>query len=182
VWWIRQAILSALADQSRIVRLPLNRVGAIHKINKARSRLEQKHHHSPGIDEIARELKIGEKEVWETMRIGNSHMSLDAPLLPGEDGTLLDVLQRENQEFSDDGVVAISLHEEINRTLDTLSCREKEVITLYFGIGGETALTLEQIGRRFTLTRERIRQIKQKALRRLRHTSRSHRLVADMAR
>jgi RNA polymerase primary sigma factor len=182
VWWIRQAILQALAEQSRIVRLPLNRVGTIHKVSKARCKLEQKCHHIPSIEEIACELKIGEEEVWETMKIGNSHLSLDAPLQLGEDSNLLDILQYENQELSDDSVMGISLHEEINQTLDTLTCREKEVIKLYFGIDGETALTLGQIGQRFSLTRERIRQIKQKALRRLRHSSRSHRLELDMAR
>ncbi len=179
VWWIRQAILQALAEQSRIVRLPLNRAGTIHKIGKAQRKLEQKYRRTPTVDEIARELKIGEEEVRETMRIGNSHLSLDAPLRQGEDGNLLDVLQYETQELPGDGVTEISLRHEINQSLDTLTCREKEVIKLYFGIGGQTALSLGQIGQRFDLTRERIRQIKQKALRRLRHSSRSRRLKTD---
>ena len=176
VWWIRQAILQALAEQSRIIKLPLNRVGTIHKIGKAQSKLEQKLRRIPNIEEIARELNIDEEEVRETIKIGNSHMSLDAPLQQGEDSKLLDLLQDEDQELPDDGVLEISLHDEINQTLDTLSCREKEVVKLYFGIGEETAHTLEEIGQRFNLTRERARQIKEKALRRLKHSSRSLRL------
>jgi RNA polymerase primary sigma factor len=176
VWWIRQAILQALAEQSRIIKLPLNRVGTIHKIGKAQSRLEQKYRRIPNVEEIARELKIDEEEVQETIKIGNSHMSLDAPLQQGEDSKLLDLLQDEDQELPDDGVLEISLQEEINQTLDTLTNREKEVIKLYFGIGEETAHTLEEIGQRFNLTRERARQIKEKALRRLKHSSRSQRL------
>lgn len=176
VWWIRQAILQALAEQSRIIKLPLNRVGTIHKIGKAQSKLEQKYRRIPNIEEIARELKLDEEEVQETIKIGNSHMSLDAPLQQGEDSKLLDLLQDEDQELPDDGVMEISLHEEINQTLDTLTSREKEVIKLYFGIGEETAHTLEEIGQRFNLTRERARQIKEKALRRLKHSSRSQRL------
>ncbi len=176
VWWIRQAILQALAEQSRIIKLPLNRVGTIHKIGKAQSRLEQKYRRIPNIEEIARELNLDEEEVQETIKIGNSHMSLDAPLQQGEDSKLLDLLQDEDQELPDDGIMEISLQEEINQTLDTLTCREKEVIKLYFGIGEETAHTLEEIGQRFNLTRERARQIKEKALRRLKHSSRSQRL------
>jgi RNA polymerase primary sigma factor len=176
VWWIRQAILQALAEQSRIIKLPLNRVGTIHKIGKAQSRLEQKYRRIPNVEEIARELKIDEEEVQETIKIGNSHMSLDAPLQQGEDSKLLDLLQDEDQELPDDGVLEISLQEEINQTLDTLTNREKEVIKLYFGIGEETSHTLEEIGQRFNLTRERARQIKEKALRRLKHSSRSQRL------
>ena len=176
VWWIRQAILQALAEQSRIIKLPLNRVGTIHKIGKAQSKLEQKYRRIPNVEEIARELKLDEEEVQETIKIGNSNMSLDAPLQQGEDSKLLDLLQDEDQELPDDGVMEISLQEEINQTLDTLTCREKEVIKLYFGIGEETAHTLEEIGQRFNLTRERARQIKEKALRRLKHSSRSQRL------
>ena len=123
VWWIRQAILQALAEQSRIIKLPLNRVGTIHKIGKAQSRLEQKYRRIPNIEEIARELKLDEEEVQETIKIGNSHMSLDAPLQQGEDSKLLDLLQDEDQELPDDGVMEISLQEEINQTLDTLTCR-----------------------------------------------------------
>jgi RNA polymerase primary sigma factor len=176
VWWIRQAILQALAEQSRIIKLPLNRVGTIHKIGRAQGKLEQKYHRSPAISEIALELELDEEEVQETIKIGNSHMSLDAPLAHGEDSKLMDLLKDDDQELPDDGVIEISLQEEINQTLDTLSEREKEVIKLYFGIGEETAHTLEEIGQRFNLTRERARQIKEKALRRLKHSSRSQRL------
>jgi RNA polymerase primary sigma factor len=176
VWWIRQAILQALAEQSRIIKLPLNRVGTIHKIGKTQSKLEQKYRRQPNVEEIARELSIDENEVRETIKIGNTHMSLDAPLKQGEDSKLIDVLQDNNQERPDDGIMDISLQEEIEKTLDTLSEREKEVVKLYFGIGEETAHTLEEIGQRFNLTRERVRQIKEKALRRLKHCSRSKRL------
>ncbi len=181
VWWIRQAILQALAEQSRIIKLPLNRVGTIHKIGKAQSRLEQRFRRIPNVEEIATELKIDQEEVRDTIKIGNSHMSLDAPLQQGEDSKLLDLLQDEQQELPDDGVMEISLQAEINQTLDTLSNREKEVIKLYFGIGEETAHTLEEIGQRFNLTRERARQIKEKALRRLKHSSRSLRLKVYQA-
>jgi RNA polymerase primary sigma factor len=176
VWWIRQAILQALAEQSRIIKLPLNRVGTIHKIGKAQGRLEQKYCRLPNAEEIAIELQIDIAEVRDTIKIGNSHMSLDAPLLHGEDSKLLDVLRDNDQQQPDNGVLEISLQDEVNKTLSTLSDREKEVIKLYFGIGEETAHTLEEIGQRFNLTRERVRQIKEKALRRLKHSSRSKRL------
>jgi RNA polymerase primary sigma factor len=176
VWWIRQAILQALAEQSRIIKLPLNRVGTIHKIGKAQCKLEQKYRRAPVVEEIALELSIDEEEVQETIKIGNNHMSLDAPLIHGEDSKLMDLLCDDDQELPEDGIIEISLQEEINQTLGTLSEREKEVIKLYFGIGEETAHTLEEIGQRFNLTRERARQIKEKALRRLKHSSRSQRL------
>lgn len=178
VWWIRQAILQALAEQSRIIKLPLNRVGTIHKIGKTQSKLEQKYRRAPNVEEIARELSLDENEVRETIKIGNTHMSLDAPLQHGEDSKLIDVLHDDSQERPDEGILDISLQEEIEKTLDTLSEREKEVVKLYFGIGEETAHTLEEIGQRFNLTRERVRQIKEKALRRLKHCSRSKRLKA----
>ncbi|HON12146.1 MAG TPA: RNA polymerase sigma factor RpoD/SigA [Chitinispirillaceae bacterium] len=176
VWWIRQAILQALAEQSRIIKLPLNRVGTIHKIGKTQSRLEQKLCRLPNISEIADELSLDEDEVCETIKIGNAHMSLDAPIQSGEDAKLIDLLQDENQESPDDGIMDISLQKEIERTLDTLSEREKEVVKLYFGIGEDTAHTLEEIGQRFNLTRERVRQIKEKAIKRLKHCSRCKRL------
>jgi len=176
VWWIRQAILQALAEQSRIIKLPLNRVGTIHKIGKTQSKLEQKLQRLPNVEEIARALCIDENEVRETIKIGNSHTSLDAPLQQGEESKLMDVLHDSDQERPDEGMLDISLQEEINKTLDTLSEREKEVVRLYFGIGEETAHTLEEIGQRFNLTRERVRQIKEKAIRRLKHSSRSKRL------
>ena len=178
VWWIRQAILQALAEQSRIIKLPLNRVGTIHKIGKMQSKLEQKFRRLPNVEELAAELNIDEAEVQETIKIGNSHMSLDAPLQHGEDSRLLDILQDDDQELPDNGLMEVSLQEEITNTLETLSEREKEVVRLYFGIGEETSHTLEEIGQRFNLTRERARQIKEKALRRLKHSSRSKRLLA----
>ncbi|HMA63559.1 MAG: RNA polymerase sigma factor RpoD/SigA [Fibrobacterota bacterium] len=178
VWWIRQAILQALAEQSRIIKLPLNRVGTIHKIGKMQSKLEQKFRRLPNVEEVAEELKIDISEVQETIKIGNSHMSLDAPLQHGEDSRLMDVLQDEDQLLPDNGLMEVSLQDEISKTLDTLSEREKEVVRLYFGIGEETSHTLEEIGQRFNLTRERARQIKEKALRRLKHSSRSKRLLA----
>lgn len=176
VWWIRQAILQALAEQSRIIKLPLNRVGTIHKIGKTQSKLEQKLFRMPNAKEIAEELQINESEVRETYKIGNSHMSLDAPLQQGEDSRLIDMLQDENQVFPDDGILGISLQSEVDHTLESLSDREKEVVKLYFGIGEDTAHTLEEIGQRFNLTRERVRQIKEKALRRLKHSSRCQKL------
>jgi RNA polymerase primary sigma factor len=177
VWWIRQAILQALAEQSRIIKLPLNRVGAIHKIGKVQSKLEQKYQRLPNVEELAAELDLDENEIKETIKIGNTHMSLDAPLQQGEDSRLIDVLQDEFQELPDNGLMEISLQEEVNHTLNTLSEREKEVVRLYFGIGEETSHTLEEIGQRFNLTRERARQIKEKALRRLKHASRSKKLI-----
>ena len=176
VWWIRQSILQALAEQSRIIKLPLNRVGTIHKIGKVQRKLEQQLYRTPDIDEIAQELEIEESEVSETLKIGNTHRSLDEPLKGSDDIRLLDVFKDEQQERADEGIMDISLQEEIERILETLTDREKEVIKLYFGIGEEAVHTLEDIGRRFNLTRERVRQIKEKALRRLKHSSRSLRL------
>jgi RNA polymerase primary sigma factor len=176
VWWIRQSILQALAEQSRIFTIPLIRVGAIHKIGKAQRKLEQKYCRIPAIDEIASELCIDEKDVCETMKIGTTHLSLDAPMVEGDDSKFVDFLESDDQEHPDNGALEISLQEEINQTLDTLSQREKEVVRLYFGIGGQMALTLEEIGERFNLTRERARQIKEKALHKLKHASRCERL------
>jgi RNA polymerase primary sigma factor len=178
VWWIRQAILQALAEQSRIIKLPLNRVGPIHKIGKMQGKLEQKYRRLPNAQEIAEELKIDISDVQETIKIGNSHMSLDAPLQSGNDSKLMDLLADQNQEKPDDGVLDMSLHEEINRTLDTLCDREKEVVKMYFGIGEETSHTLEEIGQRFSLTRERARQIKEKAINRLKRSVRCKSLIS----
>jgi RNA polymerase primary sigma factor len=177
VWWIRQAILQALAEQSRIMKLPLNRVGTIHKIGKMQSRLEQQLCRAPNVKEIAEALSINESEVDETVKIGNTHLSLDAPMLGGEDCKLMDLLTGDAMEQPDAGMMEVSLQEEIYKTLDTLSDREKEVVRLYFGIGEETSHTLEEIGKRFNLTRERARQIKEKALRRLKHASRKSELM-----
>lgn len=173
VWWIRQAILQALAEQSRIVRLPLNRVGALHKIGKASSELEQEFGREPSADEIADELDMTEHEVMDTLKISSRHLSLDAPFSEGEDNSLLDVLSDGVQPLPDENLMTNALKEDIKRALDTLSKREAKVISLYFGLDGKQALTLEEIGLRFKLTRERVRQIKEKAIRRLRHASRS---------
>jgi RNA polymerase primary sigma factor len=178
VWWIRQAILQALAEQSRIVRLPLNRVGTLHKIGKISSSLEQGLGREPSPDEIARELDLSETEVSDTLKISNSHLSLDAPFSVSEDNSLIDILEDEFQPAPDEELLDQSLKLEIEKALDTLTPREAEVISLYFGLNHEKALTLEEIGARFSLTRERVRQIKEKAIRRLRHASRSRSLRA----
>lgn len=178
VWWIRQAILQALAEQSRIVRLPLNRVGTLHKIGKISSSLEQEYGREPSPDEIAKELELSAVEVSDTLKISNTHLSLDAPFSISEDNSLMDVLEDEFQPAPDEDLLCESLRLEIERALDTLSPREAEVINLYFGLNSEKALTLEEIGARFSLTRERVRQIKEKAIRRLRHASRSKSLRA----
>ncbi|MCX6827926.1 MAG: sigma-70 family RNA polymerase sigma factor [candidate division Zixibacteria bacterium] len=178
VWWIRQAILQALAEQSRIVRLPLNRVGTLHKIGKISSSLEQGLGRVPSPDEIARVLDLSEMEVSDTLKISNSHLSLDAPFSVSEDNSLIDILEDEFQPAPDEELLDHSLKLEIEKALDTLTPREAEVISLYFGLNHEKALTLEEIGARFSLTRERVRQIKEKAIRRLRHASRSRSLRA----
>ncbi len=180
VWWIRQAILQALAEQSRIVRLPLNRVGTLHKIGKVSSSLEQAYGREPSADEIANELALTESEVTDTLKISNTHLSLDAPFSSSEDNSLIDVLEDEYQPSPDEALLKQSLMAEIEKALDTLTPREAEVINLYFGLNHEKALTLEEIGARFSLTRERVRQIKEKAIRRLRHASRSRSLRAYM--
>ena len=178
VWWIRQAILQALAEQSRIVRLPLNRVGTLHKIGRISSSLEQEYGRAPSPDEIAKELDLSSVEVSDTLKISNSHLSLDAPFSVSEDNSLMDVLEDEFQPAPDEDLLTESLKVEIEKALDTLSPRESKVINLYFGLNSEKALTLEEIGTRFSLTRERVRQIKEKAIRRLRHASRSKSLRA----
>ncbi len=178
VWWIRQAILQSLAEQSRIIKLPLNRVGTIHKIGKMQGKLEQQYRRMPNVQEIAQELQITENDVKETIKIGNSHMSLDAPIQDGQDSKLLDVFVDNNQEQPDDQVIERSLKVEIDKTLDTLTERERKVLRMYFGIGDETAHTLEEIGQRFHLTRERARQIKEKAISRLKRSSRCKTLAA----
>lgn len=178
VWWIRQSILQALAEQSRIVRLPLNRVGALNKIGKKFSELEQQYEREPTAAELAEELDMTMSEVSETIKISGRHLSVDAPFAQGEDNRLLDVLTNESQPSPDSGLMSESLKIEVRRALSTLSDREAEVIRLYFGLDREHSLTLEEIGERFQLTRERVRQIKEKAIRRLRHTSRSKALRA----
>ncbi|MDD5088129.1 MAG: RNA polymerase sigma factor RpoD/SigA [bacterium] len=173
VWWIRQSILQALAEQSRVVRLPLNRVGALNKIGKMYSNLEQEFEREPTPDEIAEQLEISPSEVTDTMRMSGRHLSMDAPFAQGEDNRLLDIVHNDAQPPPDSRLMQESLRQEIDRALTTLTPREAEVVRLYFGLGREHPLTLEEIGELFKLTRERVRQIKEKALRRLRHTSRS---------
>ena len=173
VWWIRQSILQALAEQSRIVRLPLNRVGSLNKISKTFSALEQKFEREPSPDELAEVLEVTTAEVVDTMKISGRHVSMDAPFVQGEENSLLDVLENDTEETPDHELMNDSLRREVQRALSTLTQREADVISLYFGLNGEHSMTLEEIGEKFNLTRERVRQIKEKAIRRLRHTSRS---------
>ena len=176
VWWIRQSILQALAEHSRIVRLPLNRVGTISKINKAAERLEQEFERSPRADELARQLEMKPNEVNDAQRISRRHHSLDTPFSDEDKNCLLDVIPDGATEEPDKELQMDSLQEEVSAALDTLKDREREVIRMYFGIGQSYALTLNEIGEEFGLTRERVRQIKEKAIRRLRHRSRSRKL------
>ncbi|HMD68004.1 MAG TPA: RNA polymerase sigma factor RpoD/SigA [Chitinivibrionales bacterium] len=180
VWWIRQAILKSLAEQSRIINVPLHRVGTISDIGKAQNKLEQELERVPTAEEIAREMGVEEREVNDILRIGNRHVSLDKPMQNDEDFRLIDSLHNHDQELPDSGAIKVSLSGEIEKLLDTLSAAEKEVIKLYFGIGQDTAHTLEEIGKRVHLTRERVRQIKQKGLRRLRNSYRSKKLRSFM--
>ena len=173
VWWIRQSILQALAEQSRIVRLPLNRVGSLNKISKTFSELEQKFEREPSPEELAEVLEISTGEVVDTLKISGRHVSMDAPFVQGEENSLLDVLENDSEDKPDSGLINDSLRREVQRALSTLTQREADVVTLYFGLNGEHAMTLEEIGEKFNLTRERVRQIKEKAIRRMKHTSRS---------
>ena len=173
VWWIRQSILQALAEQSRIVRLPLNKIGSINKINKTFARLEQDNQRPPSPAEIAKELDMSVSDVKESMKNSGRHVSMDAPLIDGEDSNLYDVLRSGESPIPDKSLMHESLKTEILRALDTLTPREADVVLLYFGLGEGHPMTLEEIGETFELTRERVRQIKEKAIRRLKHTSRS---------
>ena len=173
VWWIRQSILQALAEQSRIVRLPLNKIGSINKINKTYAFLEQSHERPPSAEEIAKELDMTINDVKESMKNSGRHVSMDAPLVEGEDSNLYDVLRSGESPNPDKDLLHESLRTEIERALETLTPREADVIRLYFGLGSQHPMTLEEIGETFDLTRERVRQIKEKEIRRLKHTSRS---------
>ena len=173
VWWIRQSILQALAEQSRIVRLPLNKIGSINKINKTYAFLEQSHERPPSAEEIANELDMTINDVKESMKNSGRHVSMDAPLVEGEDSNLYDVLRSGESPNPDKELIHESLRTEIERALETLTPREADVIKLYFGLGNHHPMTLEEIGETFDLTRESVRQIKEKAIRRLKHTSRS---------
>ena len=172
VWWIRQSILQALAEQSRIVRLPLNQVGSLNKINKAFSKFEQEFERKPSPEELAESLELPREKVTDTLKVSGRHISMDAPFIEGEDNSLLDVLPNNNSPKADKLLLSESLIKEIERSLATLTERERDIIKLFFGIGIQE-MTLEEIGEKFGLTRERVRQIKEKAIRRLRHTSRS---------
>ena len=172
VWWIRQSILQALAEQSRIVRLPLNQVGSLNKINKAFARFEQEHERTPSPEELATELELPKEKVTDTLRVAGRHVSVDAPFADGEDNSLLDVLVNPDSPNADRGLINESLSTEVDRALETLTERERDIIKYFFGIG-TSEMTLEEIGEKFDLTRERVRQIKEKAIRRLRHSSRS---------
>ena len=173
VWWIRQSILQALAEHSRIVRLPLNRAGTISKITKQAEKLEAEVERSPNEEEIGRNLEMTSDEVIDAMKISRRHHSLNAPFRDGDKNSLIDIIQDDGQIDPDEPLMAESLKDEIRQSLDTLKDRERQVIKMYFGIGRDYALTLNEIGEEFSLTRERVRQIKEKAIRRLRHRSRS---------
>jgi len=172
VWWIRQSILQAIAEQSRIVRLPLNQVGSLSKISKAFSRLEQEFEREPSPEELADNLETTVEKISDTLSNSGRHVSMDAPFVQGEENTLLDVLENSDPN-TDSNLINESLSEEIKRSLSTLTEREREIIVLFFGLSTNHPLSLEEIGEKFNLTRERVRQIKDKALQRLRHTSRS---------
>ncbi len=178
VWWVRQSIMQAIADQSRVVRLPLNRVGNLTKISKAYRDLEQEFERKPTTDELAKILEMTAEEVAYALQISGRHVSMDAPLKSGDENknSLMDVLPNEHQPLPDKDLMKESLKNEVSNVLSTLTEREAEVIKLYFGIEGDHSATLEEIGERFNLTRERVRQIKEKALRNLRHSKRSGRL------
>jgi len=173
VWWIRQSILQALAEQSRVVRLPSNKISVLNKIHKTRSALQNKFEREPTMEEIAGIMETSEDEIYNTLKISGQHLSIDSPIKDGEDNRLIDVLKSDQSPQPDSEITDFSLSVEIERALATLSTREKEVITMYFGIDRYEPLTLEEIGQELSLTRERIRQIKEKALQRLRHKSRS---------
>jgi len=179
VWWIRQSIMQAIAEQSRMVRLPLNRVGTLNKLGKAYSKLEQEFERKPSASELAEELDMKADEVTDTLQLYGRHVSMDAPFAGDDDkNSLIDVLPNEQQPAPDVKLMQESLKAEVESVLSTLSEREASVLRLYFGINGEHSATLEEIGERFNLTRERVRQIKEKALRTLRHPSRSQNLKA----
>ena len=172
VWWIRQSILQALAEQSRIVRLPLNQVGSLNKINKAFARFEQEHERTPSAEELANELELPKEKATDTLRVAGRHISVDAPFADGEDNSLLDVLVNADSPNADRGLINESLATEVDRALEILTERERDIIRYFFGIGC-SEMTLEEIGEKFDLTRERVRQIKEKAIRKLRQSNRA---------
>ncbi|MBQ4420992.1 MAG: RNA polymerase sigma factor RpoD/SigA [Synergistales bacterium] len=173
VWWIRQSILQALAEQSRIVRLPLNKIGSMNKINKAFAKLEQEYERTPNYEEVAATLDIPDNEVRESMRHSGKHLSMDAPLANDEDNTMYDFMRSDEDTTPESELMYESLKTEINRAVSTLSPKEADIIRMFFGLDGYTPMTLDEIGEKFDLTRERVRQIKEKAIKRLKQTSRS---------
>ncbi|MCK5822728.1 MAG: sigma-70 family RNA polymerase sigma factor [Bacteroidales bacterium] len=173
VWWIRQSILQALAEQARIVRLPLNKIGSLNKINKVLAQLEQKYEREPTAEEVAKNLEISPEDVKKALKTAGRHISMDAPLADGEDGNLYDIMYNKDLPGPDKNLLTDSLRKEIERVLTALSKREAEILRLYFGLNGVPPSTLEEIGEEFDLTRERVRQIKEKAIRKLKYTSRS---------
>lgn len=172
VWWIRQSILQAIAEQSRIVRLPLNQVGSVNKINRELNKFEQEHERRPSVDEIADRIDLPEDKIEEAMKVNNRHVSMDAPFVEGEDNSLLDVLADNDMPMADKALVQESLRKEIDRAIELLNDREQKVVRAFFGIGSPE-MTLEEIGEKYNLTRERVRQIKEKAIRRLRHNTKN---------
>ncbi|MBN2486684.1 MAG: RNA polymerase sigma factor RpoD/SigA [Bacteroidales bacterium] len=178
VWWIRQSILQALAEQARIVRLPLNKIGSINKINRTFSELEQRFEREPSVQEIAQALEMAPDEVKESLKSSGRHVSMDAPITSDEEGSMYDVLDNKDTPSPDKGLITDSLRKEIERALSTLTHREANIIRLYFGLNGKHAHTLEEIGEEFNLTRERVRQIKEKAIKRLKNATRCKNLKA----
>lgn len=172
VWWIRQSILQAIAEQSRIVRLPLNQVGSVNKINRELNKFEQEHERRPSVDEIADRINLPEDKIEEAMKVNNRHVSMDAPFVDGENNSLLDVLADNDMPMADKALVQESLRKEIDRAIELLNDREQKVVRAFFGIGSPE-MTLEEIGEKYNLTRERVRQIKEKAIRRLRHNTKN---------
>lgn len=178
VWWIRQSILRALADRSRITRIPLHRIGVIHRVRTTQNRLEEKYRRQPSTDEIAQEMGVGREEVLTIQSIGNRAVSLDSPVKDEDGSELIDILRDEDQEMPDNRLIEISRQEGVNRILDALEERERDVLKLYFGLGVETTHTLDEIGSQLNLSRERVRQIKEKAIHRLKHSYLRGRLKA----
>lgn len=172
VWWIRQSILQAIAEQARIVRLPLNKIGSINRINKTFSKLEQRFEREPSIQELAEAMEVAPDDIKESLKSASRHVSMDAPLLQDEEGTLYDMLLSKDTPSPDKGLLTESLRKEIERSLSTLTYREANIIRLYFGLNGKHQHTLEEIGEEFNLTRERVRQIKEKAIKRLKNVTR----------
>jgi RNA polymerase primary sigma factor len=182
VWWIRQSILQGLAKQSRIVKVPLNQVGTMHRIGKMRSKLEQKLRRTPNLKEVADELGIPEEDVHHTYKIGNTHASLDSPIMHDSDARLMDIIADDSQEDPEDTIVETSLRDAIDESLSQLNWRERSVLKMYYGIGEDTAYTLEEIGSQVNITRERVRQIKERALEKLKQCKKCASLRHTMAR